>query len=120
MVEYLRRSFWNPIIMLDMLAHSTWGREQADPAPGRGRAVTLSRQHGRGYVDLICFPRGIGFQLIPGKQGPQEQATFISAQPRASHPEGRCCNKSMYRKVLQLGGRYISVFQQAQQGRVWG
>lgn len=42
-------------------------------------------------------------QLIPEKQGSQEQATFISAQPRASYPEGRCCNKSVYTKVLQLG-----------------
>lgn len=46
MVEYLRRPFWDPIIMLDMLAHSTWGREQADPAQGLGRAVALSRQQG--------------------------------------------------------------------------
>ena len=119
MVEYLRRPFWDPITMLDVLAHSTCGREQADPSTGPCRAVTQSRQQGRGYVGLMCFPRGIGLQLMPGKQGPREQATFISAQPRASYPEVRCCSKSVYRKALWLGeGRYISVFQQAQEG--WG
>lgn len=77
----VRRSFWGPTVMLDMLAHSTWGKEQADPAQSLGRAVTLSRQWGQGYVELTCFPQGIGFQFIPGKQRPGKQATFIPAQP---------------------------------------
>lgn len=56
------------------------------------------------------FPSG---DWDPGKKEPQELAAFITAQPRASYPEGRCWNKSVYNKGPTAGRRVSSVFRLA-------